>query len=113
MDNDPMTEPQEFEPAAQPNESPPTAESIEAIVETPALEQAARPADHQPQIIEEATLELNKDFGLPRDAAAKAAIGSAKEDLAKKLGIDAAEIELVAFEPVTWNDGSLGCPNQA
>ncbi|WP_297735083.1 hypothetical protein [Nocardioides sp.] len=30
-------------------------------------------------------------------------------DLAARLGIDAASVEVVAEEPVTWSDGSLGC----
>ncbi|GAB4282497.1 MAG: hypothetical protein Kow0080_36430 [Candidatus Promineifilaceae bacterium] len=31
-------------------------------------------------------------------------------DLSAKLGIDAAQIKVVAFEEVTWRDSSLGCP---
>jgi hypothetical protein len=31
-------------------------------------------------------------------------------DLAGRLTIDAAEIEVVSVENVTWSDGSLGCP---
>lgn len=34
----------------------------------------------------------------------------AKADLANRLQIDPAAIEIVAAEPVTWPDGSLGCP---
>jgi hypothetical protein len=33
-----------------------------------------------------------------------------KDDLAKRLGIDLSGIQLVKAEAVTWNDGSLGCP---
>lgn len=32
------------------------------------------------------------------------------EDLAGKLGIDSAAIEVLQYQAVTWNDGSLGCP---
>ncbi|HSK06663.1 MAG TPA: hypothetical protein VK990_04015 [Acidimicrobiia bacterium] len=31
-------------------------------------------------------------------------------DLAERLGVDRAEIEVVMAERVTWPDGSLGCP---
>lgn len=31
-------------------------------------------------------------------------------DLAKRLGIDASQIEAVRIEPVDWPDTSLGCP---
>jgi hypothetical protein len=34
----------------------------------------------------------------------------AKNDLAGRLGVDAADIEVTAYETVTWSDGSLGCP---
>ncbi|MGB9738773.1 hypothetical protein [Chloroflexus sp.] len=37
-------------------------------------------------------------------------IAAAKQDLAQRLGIDAATIEVVSVEAVTWPDGSLGCP---
>ena len=31
-------------------------------------------------------------------------------DAAAQTGIDEAEIEVIRAEQVTWNDGSLGCP---
>ncbi len=31
-------------------------------------------------------------------------------DLAARLSVDRAAIEFLAYEPVTWRDGSLGCP---
>jgi hypothetical protein len=34
----------------------------------------------------------------------------AKEDLAKRLGVQISEIELLSYEEVTWPDSSLGCP---
>jgi hypothetical protein len=37
-------------------------------------------------------------------------VGKAKDDLAKLLGIDTTQIELVEYQAVTWRDGSLGCP---
>lgn len=37
-------------------------------------------------------------------------IVQAKEDLAKRLGVQISEIELLSFEEVVWPDSSLGCP---
>lgn len=37
-------------------------------------------------------------------------VGKARDDLAKQLGIDTADIDLVEYQAVTWRDGSLGCP---
>ena len=34
----------------------------------------------------------------------------AKQALAQQLGADPAQLQLVALDPVTWPDGSLGCP---
>ena len=35
--------------------------------------------------------------------------GSAVTDLATRLGVDPASVEVVSEEAVTWSDGSLGC----
>ena len=37
-------------------------------------------------------------------------VAGAITDLAQRLSIDETEITLVSFENVTWNNGSLGCP---
>lgn len=37
-------------------------------------------------------------------------VEQAKEDLAERLGIETAAIELLSFEEVVWPDSSLGCP---
>ncbi len=37
-------------------------------------------------------------------------VQQAVADLAARLGVSASEIEVVSAEAVTWNDGSLGCP---
>jgi hypothetical protein len=34
----------------------------------------------------------------------------ARQDLAGRLDLDVTEIEVVAFEPLTWPDVALGCP---
>lgn len=45
----------------------------------------------------------------PGDAAPTGATGRAVADLADRLGIEPAAIEVVAVEEVTWRDGSRGC----
>ncbi len=37
-------------------------------------------------------------------------VAPAREDLARRLGVDPGELEVVSFEEVAWPDGSLGCP---
>jgi len=41
-----------------------------------------------------------------------AAAAHAVEDLARRLGLPAAEVVLVRESRVTWSDGSLGCPRK-
>ena len=44
------------------------------------------------------------------DAGLEAYAAEAESDLARRLEIDATEIELVEAQFVTWPDGALGCP---
>jgi hypothetical protein len=37
-------------------------------------------------------------------------VEQAKADLAKRLGVEAAQVTVVSSNEVTWPDGSLGCP---
>jgi hypothetical protein len=37
-------------------------------------------------------------------------VRSARADAARLIGLPADEFEVVSAEPVTWRDGSLGCP---
>jgi len=37
-------------------------------------------------------------------------VEKARIALAQRLGADPSQLALVALEPVTWPDGSLGCP---
>lgn len=52
----------------------------------------------------ESPSESSSESSEPSGAAEKAVA-----DLATRLGIDAAAVEVVGDEPVTWSDGSLGC----
>ena len=46
----------------------------------------------------------------PGDPAEAEIVEAAVADLAERLEVDPEEISLVSFEWVTWNDGSIGCP---
>jgi hypothetical protein len=37
-------------------------------------------------------------------------VETATADLASRLEVDSADIEVISVEEVTWRDGSLGCP---
>jgi hypothetical protein len=37
-------------------------------------------------------------------------VAPARDDLARRLGVDPDEIEVISTEQVTWPDASLGCP---
>jgi len=43
-------------------------------------------------------------------APASGPVEQAKADLAKRLGVEAAQVTVVSSSEVTWPDGSLGCP---
>ena len=46
----------------------------------------------------------------PVEGPLKDLAASARDDLAKRLSLPAAQIDLLEFSQVTWPDGSLGCP---
>lgn len=46
----------------------------------------------------------------PFNSTVQTLIDQARADLAQRLGIDPAKIELVGASEVTWPDNSLGCP---
>lgn len=46
----------------------------------------------------------------PLDPSLEKIVAQAKNDLAQRLAIDPAQIDLVEAASVTWPDGSLGCP---
>lgn len=46
----------------------------------------------------------------PLDPSLQKIVTQAKSDLAQRLAMDPAQIDLVEAASVTWPDGSLGCP---
>lgn len=73
----------------------------------PVVEPATSPATPSAQ---EPAATVEFELVQPEDPEAKLRTVAAVNDLASRLDIDRAEIEVVAFEAVTWRDGSLGCP---
>ena len=53
---------------------------------------------------------LQESAGETYNAQTQRAINLAKADLMNTLGVEFSAIALVSYEEVTWNDGSLGCP---
>ena len=52
----------------------------------------------------------NPTIPVPDSPMIQEQIEKAKADLASIVGLDAAQIDLVEYQSVTWRDGSLGCP---
>lgn len=46
----------------------------------------------------------------PPAGSPEAAVQAARADAARRTGVAASSLELIAAEAVTWSDGSLGCP---
>lgn len=63
-------------------------------------------AEPVPTTVEQAE-ELEAMPTIPADSPA---VGAAVGDLAGRLDVAAADVEVLRYEPVTWSDGSLGCP---
>lgn len=85
--------------AASPQETPmPTADSTPE--ETPAPERSQAPQESQPP------------EGSPADSGAVPAelIEFARTDAAQRASVDPQDVTVLTAEAVTWNDGSLGCP---
>lgn len=49
---------------------------------------------------------------LPADLSTRPAVVAAIADTAKREKVDPAKVVIAAWSPVTWNDGSLGCPTE-
>lgn len=46
----------------------------------------------------------------PADAASRALVAEARDDLARRLSVMPGDVRLVAFKSVVWPDNSFGCP---
>ncbi|MFQ6171635.1 hypothetical protein ACK8HX_08520 [Oryzobacter sp. R7] len=47
---------------------------------------------------------------VPDDVRERPAVAAALEDAADRQRVTSDQVDVAAFTPVTWNDGSLGCP---
>ena len=99
--------PRESAPLEALDTSTPTAEALKKVLESELLATPTETASATP-ILEE-VIQLQPTSAKP-DAAAMQHISFAKADLGQRSGVEALQIELVAYEEVTWRDGSLGCP---
>lgn len=99
-------------PAAQPVPAPTeTAASLPPTVAPAAtLVPTVMPIKESPMPIQPAPPFNAQPLQPPYSPTIEQQIAAAKQDLAQRLGIDAATIEVVSVEAVTWPDGSLGCP---
>ncbi len=48
--------------------------------------------------------------GLPADLRERPAVAKALADAARRQNVPESRVAVAAWSPVTWNDGSLGCP---
>ncbi|ACL23974.1 hypothetical protein [Chloroflexus aggregans] len=99
-------------PAAQPVPAPTeTAASLPPTVAPAAtLVPTVMPIKESPMPIQPAPPFNAQPLQPPYSPTIEQQIAAAKQDLAQRLRIDAATIEVVSVEAVTWPDGSLGCP---
>ncbi|WP_322512885.1 hypothetical protein [Chloroflexus sp.] len=95
-------------PTAAATETPAAAPPTVAPVATPAPTVA--PIKETPMPIPPAPAPNAQPLTPPFDPFIQRQIDAAKQDLAQRLGIDVAAIEVVSVEAVTWPDGALGCP---
>ena len=49
---------------------------------------------------------------LPDDLRTRPAVAAAIADTAQREKVDPTQVVIAAWSPVTWNDGSLGCPKK-
>jgi hypothetical protein len=52
------------------------------------------------------------DAALPADLRTRPVVAAAIADTASREKVTPAEVVIAAWSPVTWNDGSLGCPQE-
>ena len=52
------------------------------------------------------------DATLPDDLRTRPAVAAAIADTAERQKVDPAQVVIAAWSPVTWNNGSLGCPRK-
>lgn len=52
------------------------------------------------------------DDSVPADLESDPRVQRAIQDAKGRVGVVAADVVIAGYSPVTWNDGSLGCPQQ-
>lgn len=96
----------------------PGALALTVITEGYAVVLSAQGREHSVHVSGNNAVICNKGGMLHRDSRAVNARGldqmmeRARQDLAKRLGVDPAKIRLAGMQPHRWDDNGLGCPRQ-
>ncbi|TBT88605.1 hypothetical protein ET989_01235 [Propioniciclava sinopodophylli] len=85
------------EPVTSPSERPPLASP------TKPLPERTTPGPISPPVSTPAT-------PVPEEIVTRPEVQAAVQAEAERLGVDPVNVTVVAYESITWNDGSLGCP---
>ncbi|MFT5135572.1 MAG: hypothetical protein ACI9XU_001883 [Arenicella sp.] len=62
------------------------------------------------KIVKQQTEQVSGAKNMPKRFSRDELISTAKQDLAKTLGLDLKEIKVLSASQVTWRSGALGCP---
>lgn len=62
------------------------------------------------QVIQEETVVFSSMIPTPSNPALQKLVAQAKDDLARRLAIEADQIDVIEAKAVVWSDSSLGCP---
>lgn len=97
-------------PVSQVEAKPTEASSVQATTpQTPALRLTAIPLTST-QTIQVQKVTLGDPIPTPTDLGLQGLVKQAQEDLAQRLGIAIAQIDLIELKFVTWPDKGFGCP---
>lgn len=91
-----LTPTDNLSPTQSPTE-PLTPDPKVTVINAPGREIVPQPLATEKSVTEPPTNDENVTFAI--------------QDLAQRLAISEAQIELISYEEVMWRDGSLGCPN--
>jgi hypothetical protein len=73
---------------------------------------ASTPAGPAPSPSDTASPTPSTGGTLPADLRTRPAVAAAIADTADREGVDPSKVVIAAWTPVTWTDGSLGCPQK-
>jgi hypothetical protein len=89
--------------AAAPQATSPTSTTVQLFTVQPI-------STSEPTEVQETPILNQVPFSTPFPTSIQQAVDQAKADLAKRLNVDAAQIEVLDASTATWPDKGLGCP---